>query len=219
MIVDAVRVLPAVGRQRLKQALIDHLDKALKEGNGFSAPFRVYFFDPFTADLYRDVLANLPHDDCYHDLRHEDATRPDGTSTRTVMVLDGNAPPFWRDLSSILCGSEVEHIFRKYLGFGPARAAARLLRDFAGYRISPHPDSSKKACTVQFYLPQNDAQSDLGTSFFSRNADGSFVEGHKLPFLPNTGYAFRVAENSWHGTNFQVLKEPRNTLLITYYRA
>jgi hypothetical protein len=79
------------------------------------------------------------------------------------------------------------------------RAVARLLRDFAGYRISPHPDSSKKACTVQFYLPSDDSQSDLGTSFYSRNADGSFVEEHKLPFLPNTGYGFKVSDNSWHG--------------------
>jgi hypothetical protein len=205
---------------RLKTVLIDHLNKKLNDGLGFSHPFKVYYFQPFPAEFYDHVLENLPEKGCYKYLHHEDATRCDGTSTRTVMVLDGHAPPFWRDLSLILCSSEVERVFRRYLGFvGPVRASARLLRDFAGYKISPHPDSSKKACTVQFYLPANDSQSDLGTSFFSRNADGSFVEEHKLPFLPNTGYCFKVAENSWHGTNFQGLKEPRNSLLITYYKA
>jgi hypothetical protein len=169
--------------------------------------------------LYSAILEKLPPTDCYKDLPHQDAMRADGTSTRTVLLLDTHAPPFWRDLASVLCGAEIEEIFRRSLGFDQAvRAVARLLRDFAGYRIAPHPDSSKKACTVQFYLPANGAQLDLGTSFYSRNADGTFTEVHKLSFLPNTGYGFKVSENSWHGSNFQVMKEPRDSLIITYYR-
>jgi hypothetical protein len=204
----------------LKQALVRHLDRAIKEGRGFSSPFRVCYLAPFPDDLYSLVLTNLPADDCYTYLRHEDATRADGTSTRKVLLLDVLVTPFWRDLASILCGPEVEEIFRRHLEFsGPVRAVARLLRDFAGYRISPHPDSSKKACTVQFYLPSDDSQSDLGTSVYSRNADGSFVEAHKLPFLPNTGYCFKVTENSWHGTDFKVIAVPRDSLIITYYKA
>jgi len=198
----------------------EHLDKSLKQDRGFSSPFKVCYFTPFDDEFYQSVLANLPGDECYQDLPHEDAMRPDGTSTRTALLLDKFAPPFWRELSSVLCGAEVEGIFRQALGFaGPVRAVARLLRDFAGYRISPHPDSSKKACTVQFYLPADDTQADLGTSFYSRNADGSFIEARKLPFMPNTGYCFKVADNSWHGCNFAVLDRPRDSLILTYYRA
>jgi hypothetical protein len=200
--------------------LIDHLDRALSEDKGFSVPFRVYYFSPFPADLYSSMLAELPPNDSYNELPHEDAMRPDGTSTRTVLLLDSGAPLFWRELSSILCGGQVEGIFRKHFGFGGSvRAVCRLFRDFAGYRISPHPDSSKKACTVQFYLPSTSSQADLGTSFYSRKTDGSFVEEHKLPFLPNTGYGFNVTSDSWHGAKCDVLKEPRNSLILTYYKA
>lgn len=203
----------------IRRRLVDHLDRNVESGLGFSSPFKVCRFSPFPEEFYPVVIERLPRDDCYQELPHEDAMRADGTSTRTALLLDKLAPPFWRELSSVLCGAEVEDIFRAALGFdGQARAVARLLRDFSGYRIAPHPDSSKKACTVQFYLPSTAAQFDLGTSFYSRGADGAFTEAHKLPFLPNTGYGFKVTDGSWHGSNFQVMSEPRNSLIITYYK-
>lgn len=192
------------------QDLIAHLE------DGFSYPFRVGTFRPFPDGLYSAVLENLPDNSSYGELNHEDAEK----GSRTALLLDGDAPPFWRGIAGALCGRRVEEIFRNHLGFeGPAVAAARLLRDFAGYRIKPHPDSSKKLCTVQFYLPRNGDQCDLGTSFYSRADDGSFVEEQKLPFLPNTGYCFKVTPDSWHGCDFDQIVYPRNTLILTYYKA
>lgn len=204
-----------------QRSLVAHLDAHLGTDRGFFTPFRVHYFDAFPAEFYRFALSAMPPRDQYRDLPHEDAMRPDGTSTRKVLALDKSAPAFWCDLGAILCSTEVEEIFRRHVGFaGPVRPIARLLRDFAGYRIAPHPDSKKKACTVQIYLPADESQVALGTSFYSRrDDDGSFVEARKLPFLPNTGYCFKVTDASWHGADFPPFTKPRDSLIITYYKS
>jgi len=202
------------------RSLIEHLDAELDGAKGFADPFPVHFLKPFPAEFYPAVIANLPDDELYEDLIHKDAMRADGTSTRKMFSIDEYAPVFWRDLSFVLCGPEVEDVFRDHIGFeGPVRAFCRLFRDFAGYRISPHPDSSKKAMTAQFYLPEDETQADLGTSFFSWRPSNGFEENCRLKFLPNTGYCFKVTENSFHGTNFSEIGKPRDSLILTYYKA
>jgi hypothetical protein len=45
-------------------------------------------------------------------------------------------------------------------------------RVFPGYRITPHTDTHWKGITVQLYLPADDANTDIGTIFHERLADG-----------------------------------------------
>ena len=61
---------------------------------------------------------------------------------------------------------------------------------------------------MQFYLPKDDSQLSLGTSLYQPKSklkraltpwSGKYVRVKKFPFLPNTGYAFAVTGNSWHG--------------------
>ncbi len=94
----------------------------------------------------------------------------------------------------------------------------RLVRDLCGYKIRIHPDISQKAITVQFYLPPDDSQRHLGTSFYSRETGKGFTKVKQMSFLPNTGYAFAVGDNSWHGVD-QVSGGDgiRNSLMIIYY--
>lgn len=182
----------------------------------FTDPFRIMTFRPFTEEIYSDILENLPDDHLYVDQFHEDSPK----GSRKILLLDQLAPPFWQQVAAELCSKKVAKIFGRRLGFeGPFISTVRLMRDFAGYKINPHQDSSKKVCTVQFYLPSNESQLELGTSFYAKSSDGSFIEKLKLKFLPNTGYAFKVSNNSWHGCDFKVLDKPRDTLLLTYYKA
>ena len=83
-----------------------------------------------------------------------------------------------------------------------------LYRDEAGYQITPHPDTPLKIVTMQFYLPRDASQESLGTSLYVPKSkvkramtpwSGKYVPVKKFPFLPNTGYAFAVTQNSWHG--------------------
>ena len=76
-----------------------------------------------------------------------------------------------------------------------ARAATQLVRDTEDYRIKPHPDGLNKLVTLQFYLPADESQLDLGTSLFIRHRGllgGSFEEVKRFTFKPNSAYAFPV---------------------------
>lgn len=199
--------------------LVLYLDSKLNTGLWLTSSFRVCYFKPFPTDFYPEILANLPSDKFYTPLPHEDAVRLDGTSTRTVVSLDKIPSLFWQALNIAFCSPALEEVLRKYLAFeGRVKPVARLFRDFTGYKINPHPDSSKKAATIQFYLPSDDSQTELGTSIYYKNSDGSFTETVKLPFLPNSAYAFKVTEKSWHGTNLPSFSKPRDSLILTYYK-
>lgn len=67
--------------------------------------------------------------------------------------------------------------------------------------------------------PADDSQRELGTLFYWRLADGFFETTRTLEFRPNASYCFTVTENSWHGTAFGAFAKPKNSLMLTYYRA
>jgi hypothetical protein len=93
-----------------------------------------------------------------------------------------------------------------------------LLRDLGGYKISIHCDSFRKAITTQYYLPRDESQLHLGTTFHEKRRDGTFEEVTTLEFAPNTGYAFPVVADSWHSVR-QMNQDDgeRNSLMLIYY--
>jgi hypothetical protein len=93
-----------------------------------------------------------------------------------------------------------------------------LTRDIPGYQITPHTDTHWKGITVQLYLPKDDAHPDIGTLFLGRSADGSFTRDKQMRFVPNTGYAFAVTDNSWHSADpVGNDVETRDSILLTYF--
>ena len=219
-------------------SLADQLDDGLSNDTGFAEPFRVHYFKPFTDDLYQAILEHLPDDRFYGYLMHRELVRPDGTSTRLglkltderIDALPESQKSFWRELTHVLKGPEVREVFRKHLApqlmarFNtpvdqvPLHSAPVLFRDMAGYKLSPHPDSPRKVCTIQVYLPSDDSDVQLGTSVYRRLEDGSLELSRTLEYRPNTAYCFTVTDNSWHGNPFWDFKKPRNSLMLTYYR-
>ncbi len=93
------------------------------------------------------------------------------------------------------------------------------MRDYAGYSIRPHPDSETTVMTTQYYLPEDDSQSHLGTSFYIRRGPGDYETVRKAEFLPNTAYCFAVGKKSFHGVEVMPETEkPRNTLIMIYFK-
>ena len=76
-----------------------------------------------------------------------------------------------------------------------------LTRDIPGYLITPHTDTRWKGITVQLYLPNDDANTDIGTIFHEKLADGSMPKRAQMRFAPNTGYAFAVGTDTWHSAD------------------
>jgi len=219
------------------KTIAEHLDAELTADSGFHTPFRVHVFRPFDDDIYAEILARLPPDECYRQLPHRDALRDDGTSTRLVLhlkqeriqELPDSLIRYWTILSGQLKSHTVTQVFRKHMQpqlqrrFGdwaqaPLHPSLLLFRDFSGYRIKPHPDSKEKVITVHMYLPDDDSQKDLGTTFYDRDQAGEFQPAWTVDYLPNTAYAFTVSRRSWHGTEFRhASAKPRNSMMLIYY--
>lgn len=111
-----------------------------------------------------------------------------------------------------------------------AHPQTTLLRETEGYSIAPHPDTRKKIVTMQFALPRDNSQRELGTTFYQRslapadwlNPPRGFRTAKQMPFIPNCCYAFVVLNSltlkSWHGREeIQGNQGIRNSLLHLYY--
>ncbi|PYJ19817.1 MAG: hypothetical protein DME92_11335, partial [Verrucomicrobia bacterium] len=93
-----------------------------------------------------------------------------------------------------------------------------LTRDIPGYRIFKHTDSLWKGITVQLYLPPDNSTPHIGTIFHEVLPSGRKPKKAQMPFSPNTGYAFAVADNTWHSAD-PVGPEvtTRDSILLTYF--
>lgn len=155
---------------------------------------------------------------------------------------------FWKDVQDALNSKALQTcIFRRLASglsarLGVAEEEAEgldawpkngLFCDLAGYRISPHKDVNTKYVTSHFYLPVDDSQKDFGTGIYRRSWAGrvsrelnklgaslrEFQPVRSFPFLPNTGYAFVVGSQSWHGRDTLPAGSSRRlSIMNIYYR-
>jgi hypothetical protein len=195
----------------------------------------IYLQNVFTSEFYERILRHLPPDSAYDYIEHPDAVRPDGGKTRmlldltpeTLPRLDDEARDFWRQMMKMLTSPPLQHAITAKFGqritdqhgtFWPDILMVPVLyRDFTGYRISIHPDADFKIATLQFYLPNDESQLHMGTSFHKKCNNG-FVEVKTNPFRPNSAYAFVRSDRSWHSVHeIEDHGIVRNTLALTLY--
>jgi len=220
----------------LSERITRHLVEVIARTPLSTAPFDHLVLDGLLpADDYRTVLAALPPDRFYRELKHSDAILPDGRSARLQFPLlpanIGRLPEgmreTWRSVAEAVTSPRVidawrqrfalvlERVSGKPAGRVRLRPYATLFRDLGGYRISIHPDSPRKAITTQFYLPADDSQLHLGTLFHAQGEDGTFTVARAMRFAPNSGYAFAVCPASFHSVNpMRADDRPRNSLMV-----
>jgi hypothetical protein len=156
---------------------------------------------------------------------------------------------FWAELLATICNPDVTDMVRHALQPGMERRFGSkwcgvklkpvpwLIRDRGGYRIGVHPDHQGKVITLQIYLPSDDSQASLGTVLYRQSQplkhavelgkpahdedQDKFEPVHQMEFLPNTGYAFVVLPDSWHGVNRvdQPDGKSRDSLMIHYIQS
>jgi hypothetical protein len=219
------QLVAAVERSELRQQPFDH----------------VYMEQVLDPPSYEALLTAMPDRRFYHDLKHRDAVRKDGSSTRLRMYLypellarlPADQKNAWLPIAKALCSRDLEIAFkRKFRStleerFGkPAEnigvyPVPILLRDQPGYRISIHSDVPKKAITVQFYLPRDASQRDIGTIFHESNEGEGAERTTQMPFMPATGYAFPVSlTKSWHSAATSTARDgERVSMMVTFYVA
>jgi len=218
---------------------IERLIGAFENATASNEPFfHVRLSEAFSYEFYAEMLAQLPDTQYYSELKHLDAMQPDGSSARRqfqfsaaeLSRLPYKQQQFWSGVRAMLTDRRLEMTMRRVLAPGlrqrfaaeadriSIRPLPTLVRDFTGYRIGVHTDIFQKAITCQFYLPEDAQHPDLGTTFCRRGSDGKVREVMTLPFLPRTGYAFAVTEESFHEVKrLDLSVRPRNSLMLTYY--
>jgi len=195
----------------------------------------IFMEDMLPANVYRELLERLPGDDVLDPIDHPDAIAEDGRRTRYLLdltpeSLDRLKPedqPFWDAMIAVFTAPEITAaIVEKYEPTLRARfdggipelvAVPILYRDFPGYRIGIHQDTAAKIATLQFYLPEDESQLHLGTTFHCRTTDG--FRRHKTnAFRPNAAYSFVRSEESWHSVDeLGAGEKVRNTIALTFY--
>jgi hypothetical protein len=201
----------------------------------------VYMERVLDSKAYVALLGAIPDRRFFHDLRHRDALRKDGSSTRLRMYLypelllrlPAELRRMWLPVARALCSSELElafkRKFRKALEERFAKPVEQigmypipiLLRDQPGYKISIHSDVATKAITVQYYLPTDESRRHVGTIFHESDKGAGAKKTTQMPFLPASGYAFPVSlSKSWHSAAETTEADgERVTMMVTYYVA
>ncbi len=231
----------SVKQRRDVKDLIDGVVAAIDAGRAEERPFFHLEFDRvFPDDVYARMMAAMPVGDDYRPLpgRNGGNLRADGSSTRIKIDLFPEyirhlAPeklPVWDMVGRALCSGEVQAAFMRRLAPGLERRFGKnfasvgmypipvLTRDTPGYVITPHTDTRWKGITVQFYLPRDASASHIGTVFHDRLPDGSLPKVSRMKFVPNSGYAFAVGDNTWHSADTVGAEvDTRDSILLTYF--
>lgn len=213
------------------------LVRAIREAPLKQRPFDHVALGPvFPEDAYRSLLEHLPRSSDYAELRHKDALRRDGTSCRLEFLLtnerlrklDRTRRRFWTPAAQAFRDPAIVETLAKTFAAAVARRSLpplprtalrlSLLRDLPGYTIAPHEDIPVKLFTMQLYLPRDERQRHLGTSFYRRAETARLKKSATLPFLPNSGYSFPVTRNSWHGVDrIPPAEAARDSLMFIWY--
>ena len=238
---DQLTTLPTHERRRAAERLGDYIAQSVDNARAVDKPFFHLEFDRvFPDDIYAEILRLMPESRDYRPMhgRSKGHDLDDGTHTRVKIDLFPeyirNLPPqkraLWDVVGRALTSDKVRQAFIRRLGpglskrFGPGFAKIGmypipiLTRDIPGYLITPHTDTHWKGITVQLYLPETDANTDIGTIFHEVKADGSKPKHTQMRFAPNSGYAFAVGDDTWHSADpVHDRVKTRDSILLTYF--
>lgn len=238
---DQSLALGQTDRRRAIESLSRFVAGSIEAARTSDAPFHHLVFDRvFPDDTYAAMLAAMPLASDYRPMsgRSKDQDLANGIPTRVkidlfpeyIRKLPAEKRAVWDVVGQALCSHEVKRAFVQRLapglsrrfGAGFARVGMYpipiLTRDIPGYKIPPHPDTRWKGITVQLYLPRDDATSHIGTIFHERLPDGSLPKRVQMKFLPNTGYAFAVGDDTWHSADTVGPEvKTRDSILLTYF--
>jgi hypothetical protein len=225
---------------RDEPTLDTRLQQSVAHASLQSQPFEyIYMEELFAPDFFREMLAQMPAEHQFRALRHKDAMRADGSSTRLRMYLwpehlwklPQRKRAVWSEVSRVLRSRALQEAFLDKFSrslearFGrPTRSLSFfpipiLLCDRPGYRIGIHADATTKAITVQFYLPPDASRRHLGTVFHEGRAGEAAARTKSLAYVPASGYAFPVMpKESWHSVpQTSDADGDRYSLMLIYY--
>jgi hypothetical protein len=218
--------------------LVEAIAQSIDQARAVDEPFfHLEFERVFPREIYQAMLAAMPQSADYRPMSGRSKSQG-AAPTRVKMDLfpeyvrhlPQEKRGIWNEVGRALCSEPVKEAFIRRLEpglsrrFGANWSSAKffpipiLTRDIPGYSIPPHTDTHWKGITVQLYLPADEAHPNIGTIFHSKPANGPLVKVTQMKFVPNSGYAFAVGDNTWHSAD-KVGSEvtTRDSILLTYF--
>jgi hypothetical protein len=238
---DQLIALPAQERRRAVSQLAEFVVQSVDAARAVEKPFFHLEFDRvFPDDVYQRMLALMPESRDYRPMhgRSKGHDLDDGTHTRVkidlfpeyIRNLPSEKRALWDVVGGALCSEPVKQAFMRRLQPGLEKRFGKdfmtvgmypipvLTRDIPGYLITPHTDTRWKGITVQLYLPETDANTDIGTIFHDVGPNGTLPKHSQMRFAPNTGYAFAVGTDTWHSADaVHDRVKTRDSILLTYF--
>jgi len=238
---DQTTSLAPHDRRRATERLAEFIAQSVDGARAVEKPFFHLEFDRvFPDDVYAEILRLMPESRDYRPMhgRSKGHDLDDGTHTRVkidlfpeyIRNLPAEKRALWDIVGRALCSEPVKQAFIRRLAPGLSKRFGTdfakvgmypipiLTRDIPGYLITPHTDTRWKGITVQFYLPKDDANTDIGTIFHDILPDGSKPKAAKMRFAPNSGYAFAVGTDTWHSADAVHNRvKSRDSILLTYF--
>lgn len=234
--------LEQMADQSLVEKLIDFVVASVQNASADDKPFHHLRLERvFPDECYMAMLQAMPVASDYRAMSGKSkagSTRPDRKPTRTKIDLFPeyirHFPPekraVWDVVGHALRSKELETVFVQRLApglerrFGSDFAKVQLYpvpiltRDIPGYRIFKHTDTHWKGITVQLYLPADNSTPHIGTIFHEVLPNGKKAMKTQMPFSPNSGYAFAVADDTWHSADpVGPEVKTRDSILLTYF--
>lgn len=198
----------------------------------------------FPRDFYSALLRHIPSPDQFIRMQNSRHGNDKIDENRFFLSMkDGSFDSlpedlrdFWTDFGRNILSAwfyrQVLDKFRPYcdkkrLLLGRLQQECLLVSDRRNFVIKPHTDTSQKLFSMLFYLPQDDSLAACGTAIY-RPRDGGqkfnsvdyfdfegFHEVMRVPFLPNTLFAFVRTHNSFHGVPvIETFGKSRNLLIF-----
>lgn len=184
-------------------------------------PFpHLYVEQVFSPEFYRELLENLEVDFKPIAEVRSIAGYPD----RSVHAAQSG---FWSKLDAKMKDGRLRSALCAKLGrYAPTfRDETLLIKDRKGYQIGPHTDSPNKVASALFYLPQDNLMPEAGTSLYVPKKPGVKCSGERhyffedfnraktMPYLPNSMFAFKKSDVSFHGVEPFSYDRERHVLL------
>lgn len=244
-------------RSTIRAQVLAHMLQRLEATKTCEDPYPHFWLrEVFPPNVYEQMLRRLPRDGDFAPQKAERFYKQDGTSTRLQLPvlehhlakLPGDDADFWLGIHDVLHSRELKQAVYRRLAPGlmyrygvgksaveelPGVPAPRFFRERDGYAIAPHPDTRRKIVTLQFALPADRSQLDLGTGIYVRSllpgdwlgqpsGFRGFRKVQQYPFEPNSAFAFSVlnslGKKSWHGREkLDGDCGVRNSILTIYY--
>ena len=234
----------------IASSILDHWQELFQSTSTDDEPFQHFYCEKiWPDDVFDKLLKFMPPQELYRPLNINQWVNADGVSTRDKCYfsemldeMEPEAAEFWKQIVIVISSRKLKNlIFRKFArdvalrlgtdtdnveGTNP-RVAIGLTRDFEDYVLKPHTDGFPRIVTAQFYMPVDESQRDLGTTMYSQNGilqrlqKGRFTSVKRMPFLPNSGYAFAVNNHpdrkSYHGRELiSKGSGERNSILVSW---